>query len=59
MTRANEKPPGKRFPELEEHRLDTYYEYKGWNKYDIPARKTLQELDTGYVAKEVAENKSE
>jgi aldehyde:ferredoxin oxidoreductase len=57
MSRADEKPPEdhwkKRFPELEEHLLDTYYEYKGWNNDGIPTRKTLHELDLDYVADEL------
>jgi len=54
MTREDEKPPvdhwKKRFPELEEKILDTYYEFKGWNKDGIPTREKLEELDLGYVA---------
>jgi aldehyde:ferredoxin oxidoreductase len=54
MTRADEKPPQdhwkKRFPELEENILSTYYTYKGWNQDGIPTRQKLEELDLGYVA---------
>ncbi len=54
MTRADEKPPQdhwkKRFPELEEQILSTYYEFKGWNMNGIPTREKLEELDLGYVA---------
>jgi len=54
MTRADEKPPEdhwkKRFPDLEEELLTTYYTYKGWNYDGIPTRKRLEELDLGYVA---------
>jgi aldehyde:ferredoxin oxidoreductase len=57
MRRADEKPPEdhwkKRFPELEEKLLDTYYEYKGWNGDGVPTRKTLQGLDLGYVAEDL------
>ncbi len=57
MTRADEKPPAdhwkKRFPELESLLLDTYYEYKGWNNDGIPTKKTLQDLDLGYVAEDL------
>ena len=56
LRRADEKPPEdhwkKRFPELEEQLLDTYYKFKGWNKDGIPTKETLQELDLGYVAED-------
>jgi aldehyde:ferredoxin oxidoreductase len=54
MTRADEKPPKdhwrRRYPELEEELLSTYYEYKGWNQNGIPTRERLHELDLDYVA---------
>ena len=54
MRRADEKPPEdhwkKRFPELEEELLSTYYKFKGWNMDGIPTRAKLEELDLGYVA---------
>ena len=54
MTRADEKPPAdhwkKRFPELEEELLSTYYKFKGWNHDGIPTREKLEELDLAYVA---------
>jgi aldehyde:ferredoxin oxidoreductase len=54
MTRADEKPPEdhwkKRFPELEEEILSTYYRFKGWNMNGVPTREKLEELDLGYVA---------
>ena len=54
MSRADEKPPKdhwkKRFPELEENLLTTYYRFKGWNEDGIPTRKRLEELDLAYVA---------
>jgi aldehyde:ferredoxin oxidoreductase len=54
LTRADEKPPAdhwkKRFPEIEEEVLSTYYRYKGWNQNGIPTRAKLEELDLGYVA---------
>ncbi len=57
MRRADERPPEdhwkKRFPEYEEKLLDTYYEYKGWNRDGIPTKKTLEELDLGYVAEDL------
>ncbi len=54
MSRVDEKPPAdhwkKRFPELEEELLSTYYTFKGWNHDGIPTREKLEELDLGYVA---------
>lgn len=54
MTRADEKPPAdhwkKRYPELEEELLSTYYKFKGWNHDGIPTREKLEELDLTYVA---------
>ena len=55
LRRADEKPPQdhwkKRFPELEEQLLDTYYKFKGWTMDGIPTKETLQELGLGYVAR--------
>ena len=57
MTRADEKPPQdhwkKRFPDLEENILSTYYRFKGWNNDGIPTRERLEELDLGYVAEDL------
>jgi aldehyde:ferredoxin oxidoreductase len=57
MRRADEVPPEdhwkKRFPELEQKLLDTYYKFKGWNSDGIPTKETLQELDLGYVAEDL------
>jgi aldehyde:ferredoxin oxidoreductase len=54
MRRADEKPPEdhwkKRFPDLEEHLLDTYYRYKGWNRDGVPTERSLRDLSLGYVA---------
>ena len=56
MRRADEKPPEnhwkKRFPELEEELLDTYYKFKGWNNDGIPTKETLHELGLDYVSEE-------
>jgi len=56
MRRADEKPPEnhwkKRFPELEEELLDTYYKFKGWNNDGIPTKETLHELGLDYVNEE-------
>ncbi len=57
MVRADEKPPEdhwkKRFPELEEEILSTYYKFKGWNMDGVPTREKLEELDLGYVAEDL------
>ncbi len=54
IRRVDEKPPKdhwkRRFPELEEELLSTYYTFKGWNQDGIPTREKLEELDLGYVA---------
>ena len=53
MRRKDERPPDdhwkKRFPELEEELLDSYYKMKGWNKEGIPTKESLQELGLDYV----------
>jgi len=57
MSRKDEKPPAdhwkRRFPELEEELLSTYYKYKGWNNDGIPTKERLHELDLDYVAEEL------
>lgn len=57
LKRADEKPPEdhwrKRFPELEEELLSTYYTYKGWNSEGIPTKERLHELDLDYVAEDL------
>ncbi len=59
MRRKDDKPPEnhwkKRFPELEEELLTTYYRLKGWNKDGIPTEESLRELGLGYVADEFLE----
>ncbi len=59
MRRKDEKPPEnhwkKRFPELEEELLNTYYRYKGWNSDGIPTEETLRELGLDYVAQDFVE----
>ncbi|MBC8424388.1 aldehyde dehydrogenase [bacterium] len=56
MRRADEAPPEdhwkRRFPELEENLLDTYYAFKGWNREGIPTGASLRELDLDYVAED-------
>ena len=56
-TRVDEKPPEdhwkRRFPELEEQLLSTYYKFKGWNMDGIPTKERLVELDLGYVAEDL------
>jgi benzoyl-CoA reductase subunit BamB len=54
MRRKDDKPPEnhwkKRFPELEEELLDTYYKFKGWNSDGIPTKESLDELGLNYVS---------
>jgi benzoyl-CoA reductase subunit BamB len=56
MRRKDEKPPEdhwrRRFPELEEELLDTYYKFKGWNKEGIPTKESLHELALDYVSED-------
>jgi len=56
LRRVDEAPPAdhwkRRFPELEEHLLDTYYRFKGWNLEGIPTLETLRGLDLDYVAED-------
>jgi benzoyl-CoA reductase subunit BamB len=56
MRRVDEAPPDdhwrRRFPELEENLLDTYYEFKGWNREGIPTTESLHGLDLDYVAED-------
>jgi len=57
MTRADEKPPEdhwkRRWPELEENLLSTYYTFKGWDQNGIPTKERLHELDLDYVAEDL------
>jgi len=57
LRRADEKPPQdhwkKRFPELEEQLLDSYYKFKGWNNDGVPTKETLEALDLGYIAEDL------
>jgi len=59
MRRKDEKPPEnhwrRRFPELEEELLDTYYKYKGWNNEGIPTKESLHELGLDYVSEDFIE----
>lgn len=59
MRRKDEKPPEnhwkKRFPELEEQLLDSYYKLKGWNNDGIPTRESLEELSLEYVSEDFLE----
>jgi aldehyde:ferredoxin oxidoreductase len=59
LRRMHERPPedhwAVRNEEFEQKLLDTYYQYKGWNKQGIPTRKTLERLDLEYVADELEE----
>jgi len=57
LTRKDECIPEdhykKRFPELEAQLLDAYYKFKGWDNQGIPTKESLQELDLGYVSKDL------
>ncbi len=57
MRRKDERPPEdhwkKRFPEIEEHLLDVYYKFKGWNNDGIPTKERFHELDLDYVYEEL------
>ena len=57
LTRADEKPPEdhwkRRWPELEENLLSTYYKFKGWDMNGIPTKERLHELDLDYVAEDL------
>jgi benzoyl-CoA reductase subunit BamB len=59
MRRKDDKPPEnhwkKRFPELEQELLDTYYAFKGWNEEGIPTKESLDELGLGYVSDDFAQ----
>ena len=56
LRRKDEKPPEnhwkKRFPELEEKLLSTYYRFKGWNQDGIPTKEFLREIGLDYVAED-------
>ncbi|MBN1277575.1 MAG: aldehyde dehydrogenase [Deltaproteobacteria bacterium] len=57
LKKSDEVPPEdhwkKRFPELEEKLLNTYYEFKGWNSDGIPTKETLDSLSLDYVSEEL------
>jgi benzoyl-CoA reductase subunit BamB len=59
MRRKDERPPEdhwkKRFPELEQELLDTYYKFKGWNEEGIPTKESLYGLGLDFVADEFLE----
>ena len=54
LRRKDEKPPEdhwkRRFPELEQELLSTYYKFKGWNDDGIPTKESLHDLGLDYVA---------
>ncbi len=56
LRREDEKPPEdhwkRRFPELEERLLSSYYEYKGWDNNGIPKKETLLALGLDYVVED-------
>ena len=57
LRRADEKPPEdhwkKRFPEIENNLLDTYYKFKGWDHDGIPTKETLNELGLDYISEDL------
>ena len=57
MKRSDESPPEdhwkKRFPELEEELLDTYYKFKGWNHEGVPTKEFLHKLALDYVSEDL------
>ncbi len=57
LSRKDEKPPEdhwkKRFPELEEKLLSTYYDYKGWDSNGIPKKETLTQLGLDYIVEDL------
>ncbi len=59
LRRADEKPPDdhwkKRFPDLEEKLLDSYYKFKGWDHEGIPTKQILHEVGLDDVAKDFEE----
>jgi benzoyl-CoA reductase subunit BamB len=59
LRRKDDAPPQdhwrRRFPELEEKLLDTYYGFRGWNRQGIPAQESLHELGLDYVAEDFLE----
>jgi benzoyl-CoA reductase subunit BamB len=59
LRRKDERPPEdhwkKRFPELEEELLDSYYKLKGWNNDGIPTKEALHKMGLDYVAEEFIE----
>ena len=56
MRRKDERPPEdhwkKRFPELEQQLLDSYYKMKGWNNDGIPTVESLNELGLDFVGED-------
>ncbi len=59
MRRKDEAPPAdhwaQRDHEYEQRLLDTYYQFKGWNKEGIPTRETLAGLGLDYVGQELVQ----
>jgi benzoyl-CoA reductase subunit BamB len=59
MRREDERPPEdhwkRRFPELEQELLDTYYQFKGWNQEGIPTKESLESMGLDYVARDFLE----
>ena len=59
MRRKDEKPPDdhwkRRFPELEQNLMDTYYAYRGWNEDGVPTAESLTDLGLEFVRDEFLE----
>ncbi|MFH0729348.1 MAG: aldehyde ferredoxin oxidoreductase N-terminal domain-containing protein [Pseudomonadota bacterium] len=57
LRREHERPPedhwAVRDEEREQKLLDDYYKFKGWNREGIPTKKTLDELDLGFVGEDL------
>ncbi len=53
MRRKDEKPPAdhwkRRFPELEQELLDTYYRFRGWTPDGVPTAESLTDLGLDFV----------
>jgi len=59
LTPEDEKPPEdhwkRRFPDLEQNLLDTYFAYRGWNEAGVPTAETLTDLGLEFVRDEFFE----
>jgi len=57
MSRKDDKPPEdhwkQRIPEVEQHLLDEFYKFKGWNKDGVVTKEELNKLGLDYVAEDL------